>query len=120
MTLAAVRALAAHAAALAPALEGAEVVGMGAGLRPGSADGLPIIGRAPGADNLILATGHFRNGVLLSLITGRLVAALVKGQSPELPLDSFSPARFGALTPDPGPHPGLRPPLSRSRERGRG
>jgi glycine oxidase len=99
VTLAAVRSLAAHAATVAPALAGAEVVGMGAGLRPGSDDGLPIIGRAPGMENLILATGHFRNGVLLSLITGRLVAALVQGQSPELPIDSFSPARFGALSP---------------------
>lgn len=94
VTLAAVQALAAHAAALVPALESAEVVGMGAGLRPGSADGLPIIGRTQGLENLVLATGHFRNGVLLSLITGRLVAALVQGRPPELPIDSFSPARF--------------------------
>jgi glycine oxidase len=101
VTLAAVRSLAGHAAALAPALAAAEVTGMGAGLRPGSADGLPVIGRVPGMDNLILATGHFRNGVLLSLVTGRIVTALVRGRPPELPIDSFSPARFGALTADP-------------------
>ncbi len=94
VTLAAVQELAARAAALAPALANAEVVGMGAGLRPGSADDLPVIGRVPGLENLILATGHFRNGVLMSLITGRLVAALVQGRPPELPLGSFSPARF--------------------------
>lgn len=106
VTLGAVRSLAEHAAALAPALAGAEVIGMGAGLRPGSADGLPVLGRVPGMDNLILAAGHFRNGVLLSLITGRIVTALVQGRPPALPIDGFDPARFGALRPNPSPASG--------------
>ncbi len=55
-----------------------ELVEAAAGLRPGSPDNMPIVG--PGAvDGLILATGHFRNGVLLAPITAQAVAALVEG-----------------------------------------
>lgn len=53
-----------------------ELVGMIAGLRPGTPDNLPIIG--PGAvDGLLLATGHFRNGIMLAPITARNVAAML-------------------------------------------
>jgi glycine oxidase len=66
-----------------------------AGLRPGSPDGLPIIGPLPGWENVTVATGHFRNGILLGPITGHLVAqALVEGGASEA-LAPFSPARLG-------------------------
>jgi glycine oxidase len=48
-----------------------------AGLRPASADGLPIIGRSSQIDGLVYATGHFRNGVLLAPLTAAVVADLV-------------------------------------------
>ncbi len=66
-----------------------------AGLRPRTPDGLPVIGRAPRIANLIYATGHYRNGILLAPLTARLVRELVTAPhaTPEL-LRAFSPARF--------------------------
>ncbi|HXF51442.1 MAG TPA: glycine oxidase ThiO [Dehalococcoidia bacterium] len=64
------------------------------GFRPGSPDGLPIIGVVPGLDNAIVATGHYRNGILLGPLTGLLVAELaLTGQTPSA-LAAFAPARF--------------------------
>ncbi|MGH2585318.1 MAG: glycine oxidase ThiO [Dehalococcoidia bacterium] len=76
-----------------PALRDAEVTGTGAGLRPGSADGLPTLGRAPGTENLYIASGHFRNGILLSLISARLMTELILGREPAISLAPFDPAR---------------------------
>ena len=78
---------------IVPALRDAEVTGSGAGLRPGSADGLPVIGALPGVANLFVAAGHYRNGVLMSLITARLITALITGREPELSLAPFAPER---------------------------
>lgn len=94
VTAAGLHELTAMAVALAPVLAGAELVRAGAGLRPGTLDGLPVIGAAPANDRLILAAGHFRNGVLMSLITGRIIRDLVLGDQPELALDAFAPDRF--------------------------
>ena len=66
-----------------------------AGLRPHSKDGLPLIGPLAGLDGLYIATGHFRNGILLGPLTGRLVAEMVLGESLSFSPDAFSPARFG-------------------------
>jgi len=44
---------------------------------------------------MYLATGHFRNGILLGPLTGRLVAELILGRTPSFPIEAFSPARFG-------------------------
>lgn len=64
------------------------------GFRPGSPDGLPIIGPAPGLANATLATGHYRYGILLGPLTGLLVAELaLTGRTPSA-LTPFSPARF--------------------------
>lgn len=79
---------------LCPGLRSATLDRVWAGLRPGSPDELPIIGRAPGWENVTLATGHYRNGILLAPITSELVAKLlVKGEEDEL-LSALSPARF--------------------------
>jgi glycine oxidase len=65
-----------------------------AGLRPGSADDLPILGPLPGLENVTVASGHYRNGILLAPITGRLIAqAIIEGRPSEA-LTPFSPARF--------------------------
>jgi thiazole synthase len=66
---------------------------MWTGLRPGTPDGLPIIGRS-GMPGVFYATGHYRNGILLAPITASIVAALLEERNPELPLDAYSPLRF--------------------------
>jgi glycine oxidase len=64
-----------------------------AGLRPASPDGLPIMGALPGWSNVTVATGHFRNGILLAPVTGELLAnAITSG--PSEALAPFDPARF--------------------------
>src|SRR5690606_10119481 len=51
-----------------------------AGIRPQTGDGLPYLGEHPEIKGLFIATGHFRNGILLSPITGVLIADLVQGR----------------------------------------
>jgi glycine oxidase len=65
-----------------------------AGLRPWSADGLPVLGRLPGYENVWVASGHARHGVLLSPITAFLMVELLEGKQPALSLAPFDPARF--------------------------
>ncbi len=64
------------------------------GLRPATPDGMPLIGRAPESDSLVIATGHFRNGVLLTPVTADAVAAILCGEEPPLDVAPFSPQRF--------------------------
>ncbi len=79
------------------------VEGMWAGLRPAAPDRYPIVGRAPGYDNLILATAHFRNGVLLGPLTGRWVADLIRTGTLAPELAPFSPERFQTGSADASP-----------------
>ncbi len=79
-----------------PGLLELEIEAVGAGLRPGSPDNLPLIG--PGAvDGLVWATGHYRNGILLAPVTAQLAAAALAGE--ELPdwAAACDPARFAAV-----------------------
>jgi len=69
------------------------LVGSWAGLRPGTPDRLPYIGRPEGVDGLIVAAGHFRNGILLAPVTGRIVADLVLDRPPPVDLAPFRPGR---------------------------
>ena len=78
----------------APALNGGRLVRTWSGLRPGSADGTPIIGPAPHRDGLWIATGHFRGGALLAAVTGELVAAGIRSGTVDPLLAPFTPARF--------------------------
>jgi glycine oxidase len=94
VTPAGLRHLADAAAAAAPALADAPVAEVWAGLRPGTPDGLPILGLDPEVPNLVYATGHHRNGILLLPITAGVVADIVLGTAPAVPLEPFSPARF--------------------------
>lgn len=64
-----------------------------AGLRPGSSDGLPTIGRIPGAANAWVATGHYRSGLHQSPGTARLVANLIEGRRSPVAADAFRPGR---------------------------
>ncbi len=72
-------------------LDNPEVLDHWAGLRPATRDGLPIFGALPGG--ALVATGHFRNGVLLTPISARVVAALVLDEPPPVDLAPFRPDR---------------------------
>src|SRR5690606_29372240 len=80
------------ALALVPGLDDAELVGMRAGLRPGSPDDLPFVGHCAVA-GLVLATGHHRNGILLTPVTAEAVAALVAGGEVPAEVAACDPAR---------------------------
>jgi D-amino-acid dehydrogenase len=64
------------------------------GPRPVTPDGLPVIGRVPGRDRVILATGHCMMGLSLGPVTGRLVAELAGGRPSSVDLAPLSPARW--------------------------
>ena len=74
---------------LVPRLASAKVEKTWAGLRPGSPDGLPFLGRVPGLDNLYVAAGHFRAGIQLSPGTGILLKEMILGQPLTMPMDAF-------------------------------
>ena len=79
---------------LLPELGEAELEEVCVGLRPGSPDNAPLIGRTE-IDGLIVATGHYRNGVLLAPTTADAVADLVDGKPVGGVLAPFDPRRFG-------------------------
>lgn len=64
------------------------------GWRPMTWDDLPILGRAPGCENLWLATGHGMLGVSMSAITGLLLSELITGRAPSLDIAAYSAQRF--------------------------
>jgi glycine/D-amino acid oxidase-like deaminating enzyme len=78
---------------LAPALKEAKVLEAWAGLRPGTPDNLPILGgtETPG---YFVATGHFRDGILLAPVTARVMAQLMAKETPDHDLSEFSLERF--------------------------
>jgi glycine oxidase len=87
-----------RAAELLPAIADAPEVETWAGLRPSTPDDLPLIGAIPGYENQFLATGHYRNGILLAPATARVMAELISDQRLSVDIAAFSP---------------LRPPLAR-------
>ena len=85
------------AAALLPALgdsKRAPVVDCWAGLRPDTPDHLPLIGWATESRRKFIATGHYRNGILLAPGTAQVVGRMLRGQEPGVDLAAFSPNRF--------------------------
>jgi glycine/D-amino acid oxidase-like deaminating enzyme len=82
---------------LVPQIWTASVMAARAGLRPGTPDGLPIIGRSTVQPRLVYATGHYRNGVLLSPLTAQLVSDLLLEQVSDPMLQFTDPARFGEV-----------------------
>ena len=96
-TAAGVRDLLDAACALVPQLWQASFDEVRVGLRPASADGLPIVGRSSVLPGLIYATGHYRNGVLLTPLTAALVKALIMDAASDPALDTMNPARTGRL-----------------------
>jgi glycine oxidase len=81
------------AANLVPSIGEARIAEAWAGLRPGSPDNLPILG-AGSLPGTYVATGHFRNGILLAPITAAAMAELIQGKQPRVDLRPFAPSRF--------------------------
>lgn len=79
---------------LAPVLADAPIARTWAGLRPWSADGRPILGHAPGWDNVVLATGHSGVGFETSAITGQALAELLTGHQTPAIIQPFGLERF--------------------------
>lgn len=101
-TLAGVNRLTEAALEVVPAAGAFVVEGVWAGLRPAAPDRHPIVGWAPGVDRLMIATGHYRNGVLLGPLTGRRVAKQITEGTPAREFAPFGPQRFSALPLPPG------------------
>ena len=94
-TVAGVRDLLDAACEIVPQAWSAGFRGARVGLRPATSDGLPIIGASSAVPNLVYATGHYRNGVLLAPLTAMLVAdAMLESRIDPL-LAAVDPARFG-------------------------
>jgi glycine oxidase len=83
---------------LLPDVAELELVEASAGLRPGTPDNLPLIGPAA-FDGLVLATGHYRNGILLAPLTANAVAASLSGEAISGPVRAASPERLAARPP---------------------
>jgi len=93
VTPAGLRSILAAATEMVPALDSAEILDTWSGLRPGTPDELPILGpsHAPG---LFIATGHYRNGILLAPVTARLTREWILAGKTNFDAAPFSPLRF--------------------------
>ena len=79
---------------LVPSLRELPIARTWCGFRPWAPDSLPVLGPWPGVDGLFVATGHFRNGILLAPITARLMTDWITGGAPSVPVNDFLPDRF--------------------------
>ena len=86
----------AHALEIAPALAELPLTDAWAGLRPRAVDDWPIVGASRTTAGLFYAVGHYRNGILLAPITGRLVADEIMGNVRSPLLKAFTPERFSS------------------------
>jgi len=79
---------------LVPSLRDLPIARTWCGFRPWAPDSLPVLGPWPGIEGLFVATGHFRNGILLAPITARLMTEWITGKEPSLAVKDFRPDRF--------------------------
>jgi len=93
VTVAAVNTLLNAALELVPTLADSEIIESWCGLRPDTADHLPILGFG-GPENLLLATGHYRNGILLAPVTANLLTETVTSNHEPAEFRDFSVTRF--------------------------
>ena len=89
-----IRGLMKAAQEVVPEIAKANIVETWAGLRPGTPDDLPVLGRDPRIAGVYYATGHYRNGILLAPVTARLITELIVDGESRYDLSSFSIARF--------------------------
>jgi glycine oxidase len=103
VTAGAVHELLRAARELLPDVDELELVGTAVGLRPGSPDNAPLLGTVPvpdgsRAERIVVASGHYRNGVLLTPLTGQLVTDLLSDGTVPALMEPFSPDRFGSTS----------------------
>lgn len=79
---------------VAPGLAAAKLLEVRVGLRPLTADGLPVLGRVPGWEGLLLATGHGPTGLQLGPYSGKLMAEMAQGRTPDADITAFGIDRF--------------------------
>src|SRR5438445_9038656 len=80
-----------------PVMADAQVAQQTACLRPVASDGLLVLGCVPGLDQLYVATGGARKGILYGPAMGQAIADLVLGRAPRIALDAFAPGRFAGV-----------------------
>jgi glycine oxidase len=80
---------------LIPKLAEARILEAWAGLRPGTPDSLPILGATP-TPGYFVATGHFRDGILLAPVTAKIMGQMMTGQTPQIDVSKFSASRFAS------------------------
>jgi glycine/D-amino acid oxidase-like deaminating enzyme len=85
-----------RAVEIAPALRSQPIREMWAGLRPKGRDNMPVLGADPNFSNLIYATAHYRNGILLTPITARAISEIICGGESSYNLTPFSVTRFAS------------------------
>ncbi len=98
-TAAAVHALLSALLKMTPALAGEHIERMWMGFRPGTPDGLPILGPVEEHPGLWVASGHYRNGVALAPITAEIMSDWITGKEPLLDMHSFLPGRTFRASP---------------------
>jgi len=97
VTAGALYALLRDATELVPGVQELVVDELSAGLRPGTPDNAPILGTSAAVDGLVWATGHHRNGILLTPVTADLVAGALAGKAID---PAFAPGRFARSVSD--------------------
>lgn len=83
------------AVALSPSLAHLRVIRVFAGVRAATRDGMPIVGRVGGADNVWVATGFEGDGICLGPLMGHLCQQMICGQQPEHDISALDAGRFG-------------------------
>ncbi len=94
-----IESLRAGAARIVPALADARIESRWAGLRPGSADHLPILDAPASVPGFVIASGLYRHGILLGPLVGDIAAALALGEEPPCDVRAFSLGRFTEESP---------------------
>ncbi|MEP6741239.1 MAG: glycine oxidase ThiO [bacterium] len=94
VTAAGVQSIVTSALEISPRIATLTLTSSWAGLRPRAADGLPVLGPCAEIDGVFYATGHYRNGILLTPVTAELLANAIVDEKIPPPLQIFSPDRF--------------------------
>jgi glycine oxidase len=94
VTVGGVQSIATHALETAPSIRELSFFEAWAGLRPRAEDERPVLGASEEVRGLYYATGHYRNGILLAPLTGKLIAGLIVDGRPSPLLEPFTPERF--------------------------
>ncbi|AMA73888.1 MULTISPECIES: glycine oxidase ThiO [Aneurinibacillus] len=98
LTLGGLQELMTKAVRLLPALKDCTLEKTWVSLRPQTNDGLPYFGSVSSCKNLLIATGHYRNGILLSPLTGEIIAQMIAGEALDVELAPFSDKRHVPVT----------------------